>query len=215
MRKSSLLLLVPFLVVGFVTVRMTSENNPASLKAPTSLAHAELETSVRSSELVLPEPSVPQPILLATTNADAGDANAMAPHVCQEAELQARVAKLESAVAELQARNAELEKQLLIQQYPADTPYGNFLRLPDADVLAGHDERVWIRDALLDDLPVMLQPGEAEWIYEQYANGGWRNWSVDDVFEAKVRLLSVHHNLATELPPDKAKWLDEYEHSDG
>jgi len=171
---------------------------------PASLVQASPSRS-GSSSLVFMEPVSAEPQLISVGGVDA----TASPHECHEEALRVRIMELEAEVSALTTRIKELESTSMLLAYPADTPYGAFLRSWDADLLSTPEERDWAM-AFLDDFTIMLNPGDIYWLHTQCQDGIWQGWSYD-YFLARARMLEARgYNLSIELPPDDAAYLATY-----
>ncbi|MBM3273321.1 hypothetical protein FJY94_08825 [Candidatus Kaiserbacteria bacterium] len=208
MNATKLLLVAFVIIVGTTGLLLSDEQQNSaedSAQVLDVVASATTPDSIALLSLGDPQVRMPAELFLAATPSS---------EEAFEEEYRLRVAELESATAELRARCEALEMQLLLQQYPLETPFGAFLRSPDADLLPNPEERQWVNN-FLADLPVILQPGEACWLYNQYVNEGWRRWHYDDPFLAKVHMLEVRHNLMEELPSEKWARLQRFMFAEG
>lgn len=104
---------------------------------------------------------------------------------------------------ELLDKIKKLQLDLLRLQWPAEeTPYGLFLHSLDAEEITNPRERAWVQYAL-EDIPVFLFPGEAQWIVDLHRREGWKNLGMTSE-EAIIRFLGPSRVLAEAGP----QWVE-------
>lgn len=91
---------------------------------------------------------------------------------------------------------AQLEIEVLHLRYPESDPFGAFLRSYEATQITDAEERKVIR-ATLEEVPVVLRPGEATWIVERSRDEGLQQ--IPDP-EDLIRFLGPQRVLR-EVPP--------------
>ena len=134
----------------------------------------------------------------APASAEEDDTLSMGPEPQETVQLRDRVQLLEQTVADLESENAQLRQALLLAQYPADSPWGHALRMPEIEAIADDKVRSSIRSWLEEDFPILVQPGELTWIAERERSGDWKRFA-PTMTEAMVIYLGPER-LLREMP---------------
>lgn len=128
----------------------------------------------------------------------------------------ARVVELNSElreeVEELRLQLAALQLEALRAEYLDDTPYGAFLHSYEAEQITDTLERDQVKYAL-DEISVMLQPGEATWLAERHRNNDWKGFG-ETRDEAMIRFFGGARVLATVTPEKLATYKEWYDESE-
>jgi hypothetical protein len=139
--------------------------------------------------------------------ADAGDqCSTGETDTCTHADMQVRVTELEGLVADLRDEIADYRRQDAV-----DASARVLDGLPDADLLKDEQASQFVLTLLHDFPGLVLLPYEATQLYEHFRDGNqaWRNWSLDDPFRAKIKMLGFERVMA-EVDPLEGEWIQSY-----
>lgn len=180
-------------------------NDPDNLTSTEAPRTARTASTAEDPSLLQGEPrdSARVPVTVEASSAGSPSEQLVADDPC------AAVAAERDALRE-QLSEVRLEIERL--RYPADTPYGHFLRSYEAKQITDPAMRDKVRYTL-DDIPVVLRPGEASWIVRRYQEKDWKSYA-PTVEEAVIRFLGPQRVLR-EAPPSwvesQRDWYDDEE----
>lgn len=114
---------------------------------------------------------------------------------------------LEDRISALEVDNAAMRGVIahdrLWRAYPESTPYGAFLRSPEASQMP-ELVQARVRD-WLNEFPVVLRPGEAQWLADRTLAGDWHNFAPTST-QAVIEFLGPARLIA-ELPFERLSYL--------